>query len=59
MGVLLALVVAGLAIYQIVVSTGHRVDKYLVGALVVLALAFAGQAGDRLLERLADRWGRR
>ena len=51
--------VAGLAVYQVVVSTGHKVDKYLVGALVVLALAFAGQAGDRLIERLADRLGRR
>lgn len=58
-GIILAFVVAGLAIYQVIVSQGHKVDKYLVGALVVLALAFVGQAGDRLLERLADRWGKR
>lgn len=33
-----------------VLKTG-QVDKYLVGALVVLALAFSGYGGDRLLER--------
>lgn len=54
-GFILALVVAGIAIYQVIVSTGHRVDKYLIGALVVLALAFAGQVGDRALELLFKR----
>jgi hypothetical protein len=51
-------VVAGLAVYQVVASTGHQVDKWLVGALVVLALTFTGQAGDRLVERLIERWRR-
>jgi hypothetical protein len=57
-GIGLAAVVAGLAIYQVVVSRGKIVDHYLVGALVVLALAFAGQAGDRLVERVIERWKR-
>ncbi len=36
------------------VKTGE-VDKYLIGALVVLALAFSGYGGDRLLERWLER----
>lgn len=36
------------------VKTGV-VDKYLIGALVVLALAFSGYGGDRLLEKWLER----
>jgi hypothetical protein len=57
--VLLAVVVAGLAIYQVIVSPKHTVDHTLIGALVVLALAFAGQVGDRVLDRVEEKWRRR
>lgn len=43
-------VVLSLVLLLQVAKTGV-VDKYLVGALVVLALAFSGYGGDRLLER--------
>ncbi len=43
-------VVLSLVLLLQVFKTGE-VDKYLVGALVVLALAFSGYGGDRLLER--------
>lgn len=37
-----------------VIQTG-KVDKYLVGALLVLALAFSGYGGDKLIERYLER----
>lgn len=58
MGIGLACVVAGIAVYQVMVSAKHSVDHYVIGALVILALAFAGQLGDRFLDRF-DRWGGR
>lgn len=49
---LIAVVLSIVLLFQ-VYKTGE-VDKYLVGALVVLALAFSGYGGDRLLERYFD-----
>jgi hypothetical protein len=40
-------------VYQVVTKA---LDKYLIAALVVLALAFAGYGGDRLLERVTERF---
>lgn len=50
---LIAVVLSIVLILQ-VFKTG-QVDKYLVGALVVLALAFSGYGGDRILERYLDK----
>jgi uncharacterized protein with GYD domain len=55
-GIALAFVVAGIAVYQVVVI--HAVDHYVIAAVVVLALAFAGQIGDRFLDRF-DKWSDR
>lgn len=49
---LIAVVLSIVLVIQ-VFQTGV-VDKYLVGALVVLALAFSGYGGDRLLERYLE-----
>lgn len=49
----IAVVLAAVLVAQ-VIKTGE-VDKYLVGALVVLALAFSGYGGDRLIERWLER----
>lgn len=46
---LIAVALSAALLWQ-AVKTG-QVDKYLVGGLVVLALAFSGYGGDRLLER--------
>lgn len=53
MAVIIALGLLALLAFQ-AVKTG-TVDKYLIGALVVLALAFSGYGGDRLIERWLDR----
>lgn len=52
----IAVVFAGVLVIQ-TLKTGS-VDKYLVGALLVLALAFSGYAGDRLLERYFESRGK-
>ncbi len=49
-------VVLSLVLLLQVYRTGE-VDKYLVGALVVLALAFSGYGGDRILERYFESRG--
>lgn len=56
LGLLILIVVALVAFgaYQLVVT--RQLDKYLIAGLVVLALAFAGYGGDRLLERLTERF---
>lgn len=52
---LTVIVVAMVAAFIFQVVTG-ALDKYLLAALVVLALAFAGYGGDRLLERITERF---